>query len=183
MSEPVDPPPLLGLVAALLVLVAGIAAALTRDDPSSTRASPGIVASTQPLPATSASTSTTRATFTTLPSTALSTTSITVRPAVPTPEAAANGLWAAYTGGNRSGAARFATPPVVDLLFSTPFSGDEGTFQGCRKRSTQNVFDCEYVQPSTHYTMTAEADAAGSFKIVVLAITSTETTTSSSSAN
>ena len=180
------PPPLLGLATALVVLVAGIAAALTRDDTSSTRTSPGIVASTQPLPAPSASTSTTRATFTTLttlPTTALSTTTTTVRPAVPTPEAAANGLWAAYSGGNRSAAARFASPPVVDALFSTPFSGEDGTFQSCQKRPSQNIFDCQYEQPSTQYTMTAEADAAGSFKIVVIQIISQDTTTSSSASS
>ena len=180
MTSGTGPPPLLGLVAALVVLVAGIAAALTRDDATSTRTSPGIVASTRPSPATS--TSTTR-TITTLPPTALSTTSTTVRPAVPTPEAAANGLWAAYTRDSRSAAARFASPPVVDLLFSTPFSGEDGTFQGCRKRPSQKVFDCQYEQPSTNYAMTAEADAAGSFKIVVLTITSPDTTTSSSSSS
>ena len=179
------PPPLLGLAAALVVLVGGIAAALARDDTTSTRTSPGIVASTQPLPAPSSST-TTRATFTTLttlPTTPLSTTTTTARPAVPTPEAAANGLWAAYSGGNRSAAARFASPPVVDALFSTPFSGEDGTFQSCQKRPSQNIFDCEYEQPSTQYTMTAEADAAGSFKIVVIQIISQDTTTSSSASS
>jgi hypothetical protein len=160
------------LVAALIVLVAGIAAALTRDDTTSARTAPGIVSSTRPLPATSASTSTTRSTFTTLPSTTLPATSVTARPAVPTPEAAANGLWAAYSSGNRSAAARFASGAVVDALFSTPFSGDTGAFQGCMKRSTPGVFDCQYDQPSTHYAMTAEGDAAGSFKIVVITITS-----------
>ncbi|MEY2452045.1 MAG: hypothetical protein QOD92_1619 [Acidimicrobiaceae bacterium] len=170
MTQPSGPSPLLGLVAALAVLIAGIAAAATRDDTTSARTAPGIVASTQPLPAsTSTSTSTTRSTFTTLPPTALSTTT-TVRPAVPTPEAAANGLWAAYIGDNRSAASRFATKPVADALFATPYSGDEGTFQGCVKRQTETTFDCEYLQPATRYTMTAEADAAHSFTIVVISI-------------
>jgi hypothetical protein len=166
------------LVAALVVLVAGIAAALTREDAPSTGTLPGPVTSTLPLSATSASTSTTLATFTTRSSTTSSTTSLTVRPAVPTPEAAANGLWAAYSGGNRSAADRFASPTVVDALFATPFSGEEGMFQGCRKRPSQSIFDCQYRQPSTHYAMTAEADAAESFKIVDLTITPTDATTS-----
>ncbi|MEY2459543.1 MAG: hypothetical protein QOG30_1373 [Acidimicrobiaceae bacterium] len=178
------PPPLLGLVAALVVLVAGIAGALTRDDSTSTSTAPGIVTPTRPVPTTpTTSTSTSRSTFTTLPPTALSTTSTTVRPAVPTPEAAANGLWAAYSSGNRSAAARFASPAVVDALFSTPFDGETGSFQGCTKRTSPGLFDCQYDQPSTHYALTAEADAAGSFKIVVITITSTETTTSSTNSS
>jgi hypothetical protein len=166
------PSPVLGLIAALAVLIAGIAAALTRDDSTSTRTSrPGIVASTRPLPASSATTlpSTTGSTFTTLPATALSTTT-TVRPAVPTPEAAANGLWAAYTAGDKAAAQRFASPAVMDALFSTPFSGEEGTFHSCTKRQSEPIFDCEYQQPSTRYTMTAQADAASSFKIVQITI-------------
>ena len=184
MKSASGPSPLLGLVAALVVLVAGIATALTRDDSTSTRTSPGIVASTLPVPATSSSsTSTTRGTLTTLPTTAPSTTSTTVRPAVPTPEAAANGLWAAYSSDNRSAAARFGSPQVVEALFSTPFSGETGAFQGCKKRTTPGLFDCQYDQPSTHYALTAEADKAGSFKIVVITITSADTTTSSSASS
>jgi hypothetical protein len=72
---------------------------------------------------------------------------------------------------------------VIDLLFSTPFSGETGAFQGCKKRPSQTIFDCQYDQPSTHYEMTAEGDSAGSFKIVVLTITSNDTTTSSSSSS
>ncbi|MEY2423742.1 MAG: hypothetical protein QOI95_3809 [Acidimicrobiaceae bacterium] len=169
MKAASGPSPVLGLVAALAILVAGIAAALTRDDTSSTRTAPGIVASTRPVPSTSLPTSTTRSTITTLPPTALSTTT-TVRPSVATPEAAANGLWAAYTSSNRSAAARFASPPVVDTLFSTPFSGEDGSFQGCAKRGSQTIFDCQYEQPSVHYVMTAQADDAASFKIVQIEI-------------
>ncbi|MEY2432148.1 MAG: hypothetical protein QOC92_1873, partial [Acidimicrobiaceae bacterium] len=98
-------------------------------------------------------------------------------------EAAANGLWAAYTSGNRSAAARFASPPVVEALFVTPFSGEAGTFQGCTKRPSQNIFDCQYDQPSAHYALTAEADTANSFTIVVITITSVDTTTTSSSSS
>jgi hypothetical protein len=170
MNSASGPSPLLGLVAALAILIAGLAAALTRDDASSTRTAPGIVASTQPLPTTSSSTSTTRSTFTTLPPTALST-STTVRPSVPTPEAAANGLWAAYTTGNRNAATRFAGPRVADALFSRPYSGEEGTFHGCSKRSSQTTFDCQYLQTSARYDMTAKADDAASFKIVEITIT------------
>jgi hypothetical protein len=163
------PSPLLGLVAALAVLIAGIAAAATHDDKTAARTDPGIVSSTRPLLTTSTTTATTRSTFTTLPPTALSTTT-TVRPAVGTPEAAANGLWAAYTAGDRAAANRFASKAVADALFASPYSGEEGTFQGCVKRQAPTTFDCEYVQPSTRYTMTAEADSAHSFKIVVISI-------------
>lgn len=182
MNSPAGPPPLLGLVAALVVLVGGIAAAFTRDESTSTRTSQGIVSSTRPSPTTSSSAPTTPPTFSTLPTTSLPpiSTSTTVRPAVPTPEAAANGLWAAYTSSNQSAAARFGSPPVVELLFSTPYSGEDGTFQGCAKRDAGSIFDCQYEQPSAKYTMTAEADAAGSFKIVVIEIVSAATTTSSS---
>jgi hypothetical protein len=173
MSEGGGPPPLLGLVAALVVLIAGIAAASTRSDSTSTSTTPGIVSSSRPpVPSTSTSTTAPRSTFNTLPATTLATTSTTVRPAVPTPEAAANGLWAAYKSSNRSAAARFASPAVIDALFATPFSGDDGTFQGCRERTTATVFDCTYQQTSTQYSMTAESDPAGSFKIVVITITS-----------
>lgn len=184
MSSPSGPPPLLGLVAALVVLFGGVAAALTQDGETSTRTSPGVVASTRPSPATSTSSSTTRSTLSTLPPTSLppiSTTSTTVRPAVPTPEAAANGLWAAYTSGNQSAAARFASAAVTEALFSTPFSGEEYTFQSCVERPGQNIFDCRYEQASTKYTMTAEADAARSFKIVVIEIVTAATTTTSTS--
>ncbi|MEY2406934.1 MAG: hypothetical protein QOG39_1850, partial [Acidimicrobiaceae bacterium] len=149
---------MIGLVAALVVLVGGVAAALTREDTTATRTAPGIVSSTQPSPVTLAST--TRSTLGTLPPTPFSTTSMTIKPAVPTPEASANGLWAAYTAANRTAAIRFANAEVIDLLFSTPFDGDDGTFQGCRQQR-QGVFDCGYSQPSTQYTMTAQSDAAG----------------------
>ena len=169
MRAPLGPSPLLALGLALVVLVGGIAAALTRDDSTSARTAPGSGSTTRPSIATTASTSTTAATFNTLPPTTLATTSTTVRPAVPTPEAAANGLWSAYSGENRSAAARFASPEVVDALFSTPFSGEEVTFQGCRKQG-QTVFECGYQQTSAQYTMIAEADTAGSFKIVQITI-------------
>jgi hypothetical protein len=166
------------LLAALVVLVGGIAAALTRDNTMGARTAPGVASTSRPVPMTLAST--TRPTLNTLPPTLSSTTSTTVKPAVPTPEAAANGLWAAYTAANRGAAARFASAEVIDLLFSTPFSGEEGTFQGCRQQS-QGVFDCQYSQPSAHYTMTAQSDAEGSFKIVGLEISSADTTTTPSS--
>jgi hypothetical protein len=89
-------------------------------------------------------------------------------------------LWAAYTASNRAAAARFASAEVIDLLFSTAFSGEDGTFQGCRQQSA-GVFDCRYSQPSAQYTKTARSDTAGSFKIVILEITSEDTTTTTSS--
>jgi hypothetical protein len=103
-----------------------------------------------------------------------------VKPSVPNPESAANGLWAAYTASNPTAATRFANAEVIDLLFSTPFSGEDGAFQGCRQQSP-GVFICNYLQSSAQYTMTAQSDPAGSFKIVELEISSPDTTTTSSS--
>src|SRR5205085_11112371 len=100
---------------------------------NSARTSPGIVSSTRPV--TSSTTSTTRTTPTTLPTTSSTTTSTTVRPAVPSPEAAANGLWAAYSPDTKANASRFATQEAVHALFSSPYSGETGTFQGCTPRT------------------------------------------------
>jgi hypothetical protein len=163
---------MIGLVAALVILVSGITAALTRDDSTNAATSPGVVSSTRPV-SPGSSTSTTSSTFNTLPTTSLSpisTTSTTVRPAVPTPEAAANGLWAAYASANRAAAGRFATTEVVEGLFANEYSGEEGTFQGCAKRDGGDGFDCRYEQASATYTMTAQPDAASSFKIVFIEV-------------
>ncbi|HEV3225724.1 MAG TPA: hypothetical protein VGZ52_02780 [Acidimicrobiales bacterium] len=166
-----------GLVAALLVLVAGIAAALTRGDSSSTSARPPIVSSTRPVtssaaPSGSAATTTTKSTLpplATTPTTAFDPAHPPAKPAIGSPEAAANGLWASYTSNNRAAAQRFATDEVINALFDVPFSGEEGVFQGCQKQP-DGTFACRYDQSSTRYEMTAQADASGSFQIVVLSI-------------
>jgi hypothetical protein len=88
-------------------------------------------------------------------------------------------LWTAYTLGDRVNGARFATETVVDALFSTPYSGEAGMFEGCRPRKP-GLFDCEYDQPSTRYAMTAQADGAGSFTIVELTSGALEPTASPS---
>jgi len=187
MKPPSGFSPLLGLIAALLLMIAGIAAALTHDDTTKTTTTSIDEVTTRPsLPrsptgsgagASEAPTST----ITTLPTTTTaSTTTTTVKPAVPTPEAAANGLWAAYTTGDRSAALRFATREVVDALFSEPYSGEEGKFESCHKRS-QSIFDCRYAQPSVEYTMTAVSDATGNFQIKVISSAPTATTTTTAS--
>jgi hypothetical protein len=166
------------------VLIAAIAAALTHDTTATTaRTAPG-TGTTLPVASTAApSPSTSRTTLAPLPTTPapnLSVTSTSVKPAVASPEAAANGLWAAYRAGNRDAAARFASPEVVKVLFEAPFSGEEGTFQGCSKVRT-DTFDCRYDQPSAKYVMSAQPDTSGSFKVVMITISDTPTTTSSSS--
>jgi len=155
------------LVAALAVLIAGIASAFARDSSTTTTTGPPLVPSTQPSLVTTSSAP--RTTLGTVAATTVPATTTTVRPAVPTPEAAANGLWAAYTSANRSAANKFASKEVADALFSQPYSGEPGAFQGCRKQQ-QGVYDCGYTQPTTHYTMTAQADANSSYKIVALTI-------------
>lgn len=167
MNDGRGPSPLLGLAAALAVLIAGVASALTYGASTAGVNRPPLVPSTHP----SAPTTTTvpRTTATALATTTTLVTTTTVRAAVATPEAAANGLWAAYSSGNRTAATKFATKEVADALFAHPYSGEPGRFQGCRKQQ-QAVFDCQYTQPSTHYTMTAQADANSSYKIVALTI-------------
>jgi len=122
--------------------------------------------------------STTTSTTTSVPATP-PTTTVGARPAVPTPEAAANGLWAAYTTNNETAAARFASAEVIDALFASPFSGEEGQFESCRQKST-GIFDCGYSQPSRHYTMTAQGDDNHSYQVVVIVIESTGSTTADS---
>ena len=174
--RPDGPSPLLGLVAALAVLVAGIAAAAAHDDESSVRSDRSIVGPTS-TPSTVATTTTaapvpTGPTFNTLPPTSPTTLPpTTVRPANPTPEGAVNGLMAAYASGNRAAAARFASEPVVEALFAEADNGEAGAFQGCTQVG-DGLFSCRYDQTTKHYVFTAEADRSGNFTVVVIEITS-----------
>jgi hypothetical protein len=185
MNKGAGPPPLLGLAAALVVLIAGIAAATTRDDSTTARTEQSIVASTRPLPAsaTSASTATTtlttapgtstHPTFSTLPPSVLSTTSTTVRPDVPKPEAAANGLWSAYSIGDRDAAVRFASEDVVTALFDWGYSDDDRAceqsgrcgFRSCTAEPSQTTFTCVYEELSARYEMRADRADNGSYHI------------------
>lgn len=177
------------LVAAILVLIGGVAAALVKDDSSNNRTTTGTTSTTT---TTRASTSSTRASTAPLSSTTLSTTTtsttaptttaVTAPPAVATPEAAANGLFAAYRAGDQQQAARFATPEVVQVLFQVPFSGDEGTFQGCTPDG--EMFVCRFAQIGAIYTMTVQrAPGSGSFIVAALDVQSTgQTTTTTSTA-
>jgi hypothetical protein len=165
------PPPAPVLVAALVVLLVGVAAAVAHDD-SDSRSSPPLASSAY---ASSGSSSPGSSTTRTSPrSTAPTTTAVvtSVRPAVPSPEAAANGLWAAYTATNRTAAQRFATDDVVRVLFEVEYSGEKGTFQGCRPQP--DGFACLYTQPSTQYAMTVRAGDSGSFEVVELTVTSSQ---------
>jgi len=155
--------PKAGLAGALAVLAAGIVAVATMDPSSSPTSRP--IATTTTVAVTS---STMTSTATSVPAPP-PTTTLVVRAAVPTPEAAANGLWAAYSANNQTAAARFASPEVVDTLFASPFSGEDGQFESCRQKSS-GIFDCGYSQPTRHYTMTAQADDNHNFQIVVIEI-------------
>ena len=163
------PPPAPVLVAALAVLFLGVAAVVVHDD-THTR-------STTPLAPSANASSTDRSSGSSTArssprSTAPTTTAVTtsVRPAVPSPEAAANGLWAAYTSANRTAAERFATDDVVRVLFEEAYNGEKGTFQSCRPQP--DGFACLYTQTSAQYAMTVKADEAGSFEVVELTVTS-----------
>jgi hypothetical protein len=175
------------MAAALLVLVLGIAAAVTHDDDdSSSKADSSDITSTAPTtsPASSSTTtpSTSSTTTTSEPTTEPSSTStsvrgipgttMTVRASVASPEAAANGLIAAYRNGDRAQAQRFATDDVVDVLFQEPYSeADDPGFQGCDPQGTD--FLCSYLQPDFRYEMTARGDDAGEFRIVDIEVSST----------
>lgn len=186
MKAPSGFSPFMGLIAALLVLVAGTATALTRDDDNaaSTSTSADAVSGLPVLPRSPSGSGegardVPTSTLTTLETTTTaSTTTTTVRPVAPAPENAVNGLWSAYTLGDRGAASRFATREVIDALFSVPFSGDNGEYRGCVKR-TQSIYDCKYSQASLDYAMVAMSDATGGFKIVQISSTESTTTTSS----
>jgi hypothetical protein len=95
-----------------------------------------------------------------------------VRATVASPEAAANGLIAAYRNDDRTLAERFASPEVVDVLFEQPYvQADDPGFQGCRPDGTD--FACTYLQPSVRYDMTARGSSAGEFRIIAIDIRQT----------
>ena len=162
------PSPVPVLVAAVVVLLAGVAALAVHDDkrsptrstpPSTHPATTGTTAAGSP-----GSSTTSRAVSTTTATTAAT----TVRPPVTSPEAAANGLWAAYAANNQVAAQRFATPDVIRVLFEAQYDGEQGMFQGCRP--SDDAFDCEYLQPSARYSMTVKPDAASGFLVVALTV-------------
>ena len=157
------------LVAAVVVLIAGISAVVLHDDKRSAERSTSpstTVSSTSPTSAASTS-STARSSVPT--SATASSIATTVRPPVTSPEAAANGLWAAYAANNQVAAQRFASEDVIRVLFESTYNGEQGMFQGCRRNN--DVFDCVYLQPSARYAMTAKADAANGFIVVALSVT------------
>ena len=172
------------LVAAIVVLIGGIVAALVKDEPSSDQATTGSTSTTSAASTTSGAPTAplssipigTSSTSTTARTT---TTGVTAPPAVATPEAAANGLFAAYRAGDQQQAARFATAEVVEVLFRVAFSGDEGTFQGCVPDG--QLFVCRVAQVGAAYTMTVQrAPGSGSFIVVGLDVQSTGQTTTTS---
>jgi hypothetical protein len=176
----------------VLVLVAGILAAVTYEDDDKVATTPKTTTTTarptttgRPTtgPASSTSTSSTLQSLVGSSTTSSSTTT-TVEPAVPTPEQAATGLFAAYRNGDRSQAATFATEDVIAVMFAQPYSPPDGTFQGCRPDG--DLYQCSYVQgTSASYDMTAQRNPqTNSFLIVVITVrreapttTAPETTT------
>ena len=161
------PPPAPVFVVALAVLIGGIVAVAVHDDGPRTTTAP---VSSSAEPSTSTTSSTTRTTVASSRTTTTGVVTSTARPAVPSPEAAANGLWAAYTASNRTAAERFATEDVIRVLFEVPFNGEQGTFRSCKPQD--DGFDCAYTQPSAHYSMIVMADSTGSFKVVELTVSS-----------
>jgi hypothetical protein len=169
------------LVAAIVVLIGGIAAALVKDEPSSDKSRTGSTTTTRAATTSTAASTTSPSsipigTSSTSTTGRTTTTGVTAPPAVATPEAAANGLFAAYRAGDQQQAARFATAEVVEVLFRVAFSGDEGTFQGCAPDG--QLFVCRVAQVGAAYTMTVQrTPGSGSFIVVGLDVQSTGQTT------
>lgn len=180
---------------AVVVLIAGIAAALTKDDGSEAATGATSTSTTSSLlTTTTARTTTTVApapTTTTAPGTTTTarpgpTTTTTTVATVGSPEATANGLMAAYQAGDRTQAERFAVRSVVDVLFEQPFTGSTPQFRGCTPSGAD--FDCEVDQTDSTYRMTVRRQANGTFLVEFIDIqgtgaqpaTTTTTTTASS---
>jgi hypothetical protein len=172
--------------AALLVLVLGIAAVVTHEDKGDGRASTNRAVTTVPPTTSRAAASTTtsrpRTTLPPSPSTTSPLTSTTlrgipgtttpVRATVASPEAAANGLIAAYRNDDRTLAGRFASDAVVDVLFQQPYEqADDPGFQGCRPDGSD--FSCTYLQPTVRYDMTARGSSTGEFRIIAIDVRET----------
>ncbi|MEO7555352.1 MAG: hypothetical protein ABIV94_01945 [Acidimicrobiales bacterium] len=169
------------LLLAVIVLVAGAVAALTHDDgkkktstlPTPTTV-PQVVSTTTSVKATTTTstspTSTTEKAVDTTTTTSEPAPTTTAQPAVPTPEQATNGLFAAYRSSDRDQAARFASPDVIDVLFAAPYSPPDGSFQGCV--ADGDVYRCQYSQGASNYDMVAARNASeGSYAIVIITAT------------
>ena len=162
------PSPVPVLVVAVVVLLLGLAAAAVHDDGRSPTPSPSTSSTVAPTTSSMASSGSAGPTSTALSSTTATTVATTVKPPVTSPEAAVNGLWAAYAANNQVAARRFASDDVVRVLFESSYNGEQGTFQGCRPNA--DVFDCDYLQPSTRYAMTVKRDPANGFIVVELTV-------------
>jgi len=180
------------LLLAVIVLLAGVVAALTHGDgkkKTSTLPTPTTV------PQVASTTTTVKATSTTTLASTTSTTvkdagtttttsepapTTTAQPAVPTPEQATNGLFAAYRSGDREQAARFASQDVIGVLFAVPYNPPDGSFQGCV--ADGDLYRCQYSQGASSYDMVAaRSETDGSYAIVVITATRPEPTTAAPS--
>ncbi len=85
----------------------------------------------------------------------------TTRPVkvVGTPDAAAQGLYAAWKSGDKAAAAKFADPEVITELFSRPFTGPDEQFLGCDPDGV--TYNCTYLYAggSTNFRTIGDPDA------------------------
>jgi len=175
-----------GFIIAVVVLVAGIAAALTHDDSPVERTSTGLTTSTTTTKSSSSSsgssTSTTKpVSSTTGSSTTLGTlpgsgTTTTTRPGATTTttapftnadaEKTANGLFSAYRTRDQQTASRYATPDVVNGLFAQPFF--EAKFGGCSQDG--ELFSCRFADATSGatYDFTVQSDPQSGNPLVVI---------------
>jgi hypothetical protein len=81
------------------------------------------------------------------------------------PQAAADGLFAAWKAHNQDDASRYAKPQAVTKLFSHPYSNDGTTYdrQACTPQGGQ--FNCAWTYEGGSMQMTVEAWPGGGYVV------------------
>ncbi|HUR77444.1 MAG TPA: hypothetical protein VMZ22_05820 [Acidimicrobiales bacterium] len=96
----------------------------------------------------------------------VTTTTSAVTPSGPpqTPDAAADGLFGAWRGGDREDASRYAKPGAISELFAHPDTGDVSyADQGCAPQGGQ--FVCSWTYPGGALQMTVESWPGGGYVV------------------
>jgi hypothetical protein len=97
----------------------------------------------------------------------VTTTTSTTTPSGPasTPQAAADGLYSAWTHNNRDDASRYAKPQAIDKLFAHPHTDDSVEYhrQPCEPQGGQ--FVCSWFYEGGAMQMTVEAWPGGGFVV------------------
>lgn len=146
------------LVLSIAVLLA-VAACTSGDDGGATTTVTIATTTTTSTSATGPTTTTPDSNVTTTASVSDTTTTTSSGNVAGTPDAAAQGLYAAWKNGDRTAAAAFAEPEVIAELFSRTFTGPEEQFVGCDPDGV--TFACNYLYEggSTNYRAVGDPDA------------------------